>query len=158
MNSLGQRISFYRKKAGYTQEELAEKCSVTPQAVSKWENDVSAPDISLFPVLANLLGASCDELLGVVRERAEAVPSELVDLNKCLLKMRVISAGGDKVNMNIPLSLAEIFLKNADMNIGGDALKKIDVSKIVELVKMGAVGKLFEVNSAQGDVVEIWVE
>lgn len=43
MNILGQRIAYYRKKAGLTREELAEKCSVTPQAVSKWENDISAP-------------------------------------------------------------------------------------------------------------------
>lgn len=158
MNSLGQRISYYRKKAGFTQEELAEKCSVTPQAVSKWENDVSAPDIALFPVLANIFSVSCDELFGVVREKAEAIPSELVDINKCLLKVKVLSAGGDKVNMNLPLSLAEIFLKNADLNVGGDALKQVDISKIIELVKLGAVGKLLEVNSAQGDIVEIWVE
>ena len=43
MNILGQRIAYYRKKAGLTREELAEKCSVPPQAVSKWENDISAP-------------------------------------------------------------------------------------------------------------------
>ena len=43
MNILGQRIAYYRKKAGLTREELAEKYSVTPQAVSKWENDISAP-------------------------------------------------------------------------------------------------------------------
>lgn len=43
MNTLGQRIAYYRKKAGLTREELAEKCSVTPQAISKWENDISAP-------------------------------------------------------------------------------------------------------------------
>lgn len=49
MTTIGQRIAYYRKKANLTQEELAEKCSVTPQAVSKWENDISAPDISLFP-------------------------------------------------------------------------------------------------------------
>ena len=51
MNTLGQRIAYYRKRAGLTQEELAEKCSVTPQAVSKWENDISSPDISLLPTL-----------------------------------------------------------------------------------------------------------
>lgn len=63
MTTIGQRIAYYRKKANLTQEELAEKCSVTPQAVSKWENDISAPDISLFPVLAKLFNVTCDELL-----------------------------------------------------------------------------------------------
>ena len=68
MTTIGQRIAYYRKKANLTQEELAEKCSVTPQAVSKWENDISAPDISLFPVLAKLFNVTCDELMGVERE------------------------------------------------------------------------------------------
>ena len=70
MNTLGQRIAYYRKKGGLTQEELAEKCSVTPQAVSKWENDISAPDITLIPVLARIFNISCDELLCATREAA----------------------------------------------------------------------------------------
>lgn len=74
MNTLGQRIAYYRKRAGLTQEELAEKCSVTPQAVSKWENDISSPDISLLPTLSRLLNVSCDELLGAVRTAAQVVP------------------------------------------------------------------------------------
>ena len=65
MQTLGERITYYRKKNGMTQEQLAEKCSVTPQAVSKWENDLTAPDISLFPRLAELFSVSTDELLGV---------------------------------------------------------------------------------------------
>lgn len=52
MNTLGQRIAHYRKSSALTQEELAEKCGVTAQAVSKWENDVNAPDISLLPLPA----------------------------------------------------------------------------------------------------------
>ncbi len=158
MNTLGQRIAYYRKKGGLTQEELAEKCSVTPQAVSKWENDVSAPDITLIPVLARIFNISCDELLGATREAASAVPGELVDLNRCLLKIRVISSDGDTINLNLPLSIAELFLSNPDVSIGGDALKKIDFAEIVGLVKLGAIGKLIEVKSSDGDTVEIWVE
>ena len=41
MNSLGEKIAHYRRKAGLTQEQLAEKCSVTAQAVSKWENGIT---------------------------------------------------------------------------------------------------------------------
>lgn len=158
MNTLGQRIAYYRKRAGLTQEELAEKCSVTPQAVSKWENDISSPDISLLPTLSRLLNVSCDELLGAVRTAAQVVPEELRDFDKCLIKIRVLSADGDEVNVNLPLSLAELFLESSDLDVAGDALNKIDISKIIELVKNGAVGKLLEVKSSKGDVVEIWVE
>ena len=157
MTSLGSKIAFYRKKLSLTQEELAEKCSVTPQAVSKWENDISAPDIALIHVLAQLFGISCDELLGVETEQVRAVPQQLVDLNKVLLKIKVDSAEGDKVNLNLPIMLAEPFLKNVNVS-GKDALRGIDFAQLIELVKSGAVGKIMEVNSADGDVVEIWVE
>lgn len=65
VQSMGKRIAALRKNCGFTQEQLAEKLGVSPQAVSKWENDISCPDISLIPLLASTLGVSTDELLGV---------------------------------------------------------------------------------------------
>ena len=158
MTTIGQRIAYYRKKANLTQEELAEKCSVTPQAVSKWENDISAQDISLFPVLAQLFNTTCDELLGVEHETQKAVPEELVDLSKTILRVKIISSDGDLVKLNLPVQIAEAFLKSSNMNVGGDALKNIDFDQLIRLVKSGAVGKLVEITSADGDVVEIYVE
>lgn len=158
MTTIGQRIAYYRKRANLTQEELAEKCSVTPQAVSKWENDISAPDISLFPVLAKLFNVTCDELLGVQTETPKVVPKELVDTSKLLLKIRVLSSDGDKVSLNLPLAMAEPFMKSSNFNIGGDALKNIDFSQLIAMANMGTVGKLMEFSSSDGDIVEIWVE
>ena len=63
--TMGKRIMQLRKEKGYTQEQLSELCGVSAQAVSKWENDVSCPDISILPQLAELLGVTTDELLGV---------------------------------------------------------------------------------------------
>ena len=113
MNSLGERIACYRKKAQLTQEQLAEKCSVTPQAVSKWENDLTAPDIALIVPLSRLFGITCDELLGVCRGEAGMKAPELVDISKTLLKVKVDSAKGDKINVNLPVTVAEAFLKSA---------------------------------------------
>lgn len=62
--TLGKRIMANRKKLGLTQDQLAEKLGVTAQAVSKWENDQSCPDISTLPKLADMFGISIDELLG----------------------------------------------------------------------------------------------
>ncbi len=59
-NTLGKRISEQRKIKGTKQEELAEKLNVSAQAVSKWENDQSCPDISILPELSKLLGISID--------------------------------------------------------------------------------------------------
>lgn len=63
--TLGKRIMQLRKASGMTQEQLAEKLGVSPQAVSKWENDVSCPDISTIPLIASIFGVSTDELLGI---------------------------------------------------------------------------------------------
>ena len=62
--SLGKRIVANRKRLGLTQDQLAEKLGVTAQAVSKWENDQSCPDITMLPKLCDLFGISTDQLLG----------------------------------------------------------------------------------------------
>ena len=60
--SIGQNIKKYRKEIGYTQRELAELIGVSVQAVSKWETDSGAPDISLIVPLASALEISTDAL------------------------------------------------------------------------------------------------
>lgn len=62
--TMGKRIAQLRKEKGYTQEQLAELVGVSAQAVSKWENDVSCPDISILSQLSTVLGVTTDELLG----------------------------------------------------------------------------------------------
>lgn len=62
--TLGKRIATYRKKLGLTQDQLAEKLGLTAQAVSKWENDLSCPDITVLPKLADIFGVTTDALLG----------------------------------------------------------------------------------------------
>ena len=64
LTDLGDRIRDGRLKLGMTQNDLANTLQVSPQAVSKWERGENAPDISLVPKLANLLGFSTDRLLG----------------------------------------------------------------------------------------------
>ena len=63
--SLGKRIAELRKMKGLTQEQLGEKLGVSAQAVSKWENDLSYPDISLLPLIGQFFDVSVDELLGL---------------------------------------------------------------------------------------------
>lgn len=61
---LGEMIKQYRERKEITQKDLAEKLNVTPQAVSRWENGISLPDVEVLPKLANLLHISIDGLLG----------------------------------------------------------------------------------------------
>ncbi len=59
-SSLGSRIAELRRKKNMTQEDLANALGVTPQAVSKWENDLSCPDITLLPDVARLFDVTTD--------------------------------------------------------------------------------------------------
>lgn len=61
---IGSKIRDLRIQNNLTQEELAQKLSVTSQAVSRWECGLSLPDISMVPLIARTLFASADELLG----------------------------------------------------------------------------------------------
>ena len=61
--TLGERIAYYRKKAGYSQEGLAEQLNVSRQAISKWETGEATPDAERIIALAAVLGISTDTLL-----------------------------------------------------------------------------------------------
>lgn len=65
---LARNISTYRKERGFTQEELAQILGLSPQAVSKWENAQTMPDISLLPELSRTLQVNIDKLLGYVSQ------------------------------------------------------------------------------------------
>ncbi len=66
--TLGKRIAAHRKRLGLTQDRLAELLGVTAQAVSKWENDQSCPDITMLPKLSEVFGITTDEMLGLKKE------------------------------------------------------------------------------------------
>lgn len=163
--TLGKRIAALRHEKGLKQDELAEKLGVSPQAVSKWENDQTCPDISLLPLLAKTLGVSVDELLSGKQESTPAVQiipaNERKDINDMMLRI-VVKSDGNNVRINIPLPLIKIGidagLNMAQVSGGNEALKNIDLGKILELVEQGVVGNLMEIESDDGDVVQIFVE
>ena len=159
--SLGQRLQRFRKRANLTQEEVATKLNIPPQAISKWENDVSAPDISLLGEIADMFGVTVDELLGRQPQTIYLPEGPRKPIDSLMLKIKVLSTDGDKVNVNLPLALVKVFTQSG-MEIpqinGNDALKNIDFNQILSLCEQGLLGKLVDVQSADGDIVEIWVE
>lgn len=159
--TIGNRISKYRKEKGMTQEELAAKLGVSSQAVSKWENDASCPDISLLPQLCRIFGISTDELLTGKTNEVRLVPVEQrKSLDELTLRVRINSAEGDKVRVNLPMSLVKVAMEiGVEFNAGNaDVMERVDLEKILKLVESGAIGKLVEIESADGDTVEVVVE
>jgi transcriptional regulator with XRE-family HTH domain len=163
--TIGKRIAALRREKGLKQDDLAGMLEVSPQAVSKWENDQTCPDISLLPGLANILGITVDELLSGKQENAPVVTmvqeQQRKDIKDMLLRITVDSHEGDKVRVNLPMALVQVALEmgmEMPQVSGNDALKNIDWTKIMELVRHGAMGNLVEVESADGDTVRIFVE
>ncbi len=74
--TFGERFTRLRKAKGMTQEDVAKQVTISPQAVSKWENDISSPDITMIGQLADILGVSVDELLGRETPAPEAPKEE----------------------------------------------------------------------------------
>ena len=164
MDTIGKRISEYRKKKNIKQDELAEMLGVSPQAVSKWENDLSCPDISLLPELSRIFGVSIDEIVQGKKEEpiVSVLPEEQrKDINKLMLRIVVDSEEGDRVRVNLPMALVKVAIETGismpQIN-GSEALKNIDFAQIFTLVENGAIGNLVEVDSADGDTVRIFVE
>ena len=165
METLGKRIAALRREKNLKQDDVAQALSVSPQAVSKWENDQTCPDISLLPQLAKLLGVSVDELLEGKKEVAPVVtmvPEEnRKELKDMILRVVVDSAGGDKVRINLPMSMVQVAL-DIGMEMlqcnGKETLKNIDLAQVILLVQQGATGCIMEVESSDGDTVRIFVE
>ena len=93
--TLGRRIARLRLSRTATQERLAKELNVSPQAVSKWENDINYPDISLLPDLARFLGVSVDELLsGASASAQESVAAQESTVEKNTAE--VVSVAADE--------------------------------------------------------------
>ena len=85
--TMGQKIAQLRKEKAMTQAELAEKMGVTDKAVSKWERDLSCPDVTGLPKLAELLGVTLDDLMQVQekpREKKEDVKTLIFTVLKAI--------------------------------------------------------------------------
>ena len=164
MKTLGKKISEYRKLSNMTQEDLAVQLNVTSQAVSKWENDLSIPDLPILIELSNLFHVSLDEL---VKQKENSVPV-VVDqglrkpADQMILKIKVLSCEGDRVSVNLPLGFVKACLQMGvsmpQVGIDQDVMKTIDFDALIKMIDYGVIGKLVEVESADGDVVEIYVE
>lgn len=161
--TFGQRFSRLRKNKGFTQEDVATRINITAQAVSKWENDISSPDISILPELADMLCVSLDELLGKETiQPMEILPEgQRKDINKLILRIIVDSEDGDKVRVNLPLAIVKLCIETGmslpEVN-GSKALQNVDLTQVLALAEKGVIGELVRVDSADGDHVVIVVE
>lgn len=162
--TIGKRIAARRKEKGYTQEEIAEHLGITAQAVSKWENDTSCPDISLLPALAEMLGTTVDALLSGKSPDTLRVlpPEERRSIDEMTLRILVDTADdNDRVRVSIPMALIRVAIEmgmQLPQITSKEALKGIDINSVFRMVENGVIGKLMEVETGDGTTVTILVE
>jgi len=170
-NSLGKRIQAARKRLGLTQEQLAEKLGVSGQAVSKWESDISCPDITALPMLSDIFGISVDELLRGQTKQSESM--ELIQntgksLDEMFLRIYVdvldhseSEKENVKVKVSFPMPVLKALLDSGmdmkqiiSMQGAGDAVKgaNIDFDYVVRLIDAGFCGTLMDIEvNAEND-------
>jgi len=91
--TLGMMIASLRKENGMTQLDLAEKMGVTDKAVSKWERDLSCPDVSTIPKLAEVFGVSVDELMQIKAEAQGDGKKNITPLVHLIMKAVALAMG-----------------------------------------------------------------
>ncbi len=166
MKTLGNKINEFRKQFNLTQDELAEKMDVSPQAVSKWENDISMPDVNVLVKLADLFDVSLDYLLRDKETPKAEQPQEekqekttpKKDISKMVLYIKVYEPHGDNIKLQFPLALMK-----------GNAIKKllgkyvpeyydIDADRLIEMIENGTLEEVLKITEADGTMVKIFIE
>ena len=161
--TFGERFQRLRKERGLTQDRIAEAVNVSSQAVSKWENDINMPDITLLLPLSELLGVTTDELLGKEKHEVMIIedPEKKKDIMKMMFRIKVSTTEGDKVNIQLPMALMKIAI-DSGMSMpevsGKVDLTQFDWKQILDLVEQGVIGEIVKVDTAEGDQVSIIIE
>ena len=184
--TLGRRIARMRLEHAMTQERLANIANVSAQAVSKWENDQSYPDILLLPLLAETFGVTVDELLGVedAAVRTASAPSSASEpapepeLESGLepepapepapqpeperatdsdgpashVRLRVIRAGRDAVNLTIPLAAARL-VTNVASYFPERLIEGVDIAGLFQGAQNAGKGTLVDVDDDHDHVI-----
>ncbi len=166
-STIGSRIAEARKAHGYTQEEFSQMLDVSAQAVSKWENDISCPDIQLLPKIAEILGMTTDQLLtGKKAESNQAQQSsqkasEPVDTSKLKININVLRPGQNPVNVSLPFMMIKNFARignGISGIVGNGAIEGVKLDEILTLVENGATGEILNVVADDNTTVKITIE
>lgn len=163
--SIGTNIYTLRKERKITQSQLAEKLGVSEQAVSKWENDLCAPDVSLFPVIADFFRVSIDRLFGYhmnsYADEVKAIIKAADDSMDTYKEIEIIGEGLKKypnspdLKIYLAFSLSMVNRISDDENERKEAVKKA-IRLCTEVVD--TCGNIKQVDNALNMLTRIYNE
>jgi len=146
MKTIGENIAFFRKKSKLTQEELAEKLSVTSQAVSKWECDTSYPDINGMQALAKTLGVTVDELINgeQLLPQINEAPKDQIDRRIVLVE---VQASDTTVTARFPVPFVNKAIENGTLKkmIGEEAF--LHMGALKDMIDSGLTGPIINIDN-----------
>lgn len=158
---IGSNIAALRKEKGITQEELANALGVSAQAVSKWENNSSCPDVSLLTVIADYFGVTVDALLRSGAEEITRADPPSTDDNvaavrggKRNVRIKVTQPNGKETNVKVPFGVVKMGLGVG--NVFG--LQRDVADKIGALLDDPAAADILSVDGENGEHVTISIE
>lgn len=170
---LGENIAALRKNRGFTQEELAKRLGVSPQAVSKWENGTACPDIALLPEIADIFSVTVDDLMRAPAERlisdenkqgkdestAEKSESDFIDdksygAEAKKVNISIIQQNGKPVNLKLPFKLVKTGLKIGSIY----GLPKNLYNTVAEAISSETIGEILSLDGENGEKITITIE
>lgn len=155
--NIGNNIAVLRKKKGITQEELANELGVSAQAVSKWENNSSCPDVSLLTKIADYFGASVDALLRTqeddIVDLAEEKEDNVKPDDKKNIVIKIMQQNGKENVIKVPFKFVKLGLNIGTMF----GLDKDISSKIVTLAESN-VTDIVNIDTENGEHIEIMLD
>ena len=155
--NVGNNIALLRKQRNITQDELAGELGVSPQAVSKWENNSSCPDVSLLTVIADYFSVSTDDLLRCENDSILSKTSKENTEQKNYKKKIVITVtqlSGKKNVIRIPFSFVKTGLKIGSLF----GLDQSVQEKLNQIADGENISEFAEIESENGDHVSINLE
>ena len=155
--NIGNNIAVLRKKKGITQEELANELGVSAQAVSKWENNSSCPDVSLLTKIADYFGVSVDALLRTqeddIVDLAEEKEDNVKPDDKKNIVIKIMQQNGKENVIKLPFKFVKLGLNIGTMF----GLDKDISSKIVTLAESN-VTDIVNIDTENGEHIEIMLD
>lgn len=158
--NIGKNIAALRKAKGITQEALADELGVSAQAVSKWENNSSCPDISLLTDIARFFDVTVDELLSSSEEEILSRDTKTDDEIKTgriptgtikNINLRISQQNGKENNIKIPFKFVKLGLNIA----GFFGLSGEIADKIIAFANEENLGEIFEMDAETGEHISI---
>lgn len=144
MNSIGERIFELRKSKGLSQGDLADKLNISRQTVSKWENNMSAPEIEKLVMLGDIFGVSIDYI--IKGEQAETGPSPTMVTERIIIKEKTKKTDAKKA-VGIGLLIASAAL----LPLSVESLAAYCIS-----VVMAVVGIIVLVLKTKAEIYVLW--